>query len=960
MKKRKIIFFACLLVLATAALTALLSSDKLLFDYPEKGVRYLLIRIGNGLSSQYGLAFFMSFDEPHPLESVERVPVDCPGTRSATGHFGRARKISGESSSYIATRVFWDKVKSPNYTLSFWVKVDEPRPDQEIWYSEAGAGSIGFKLEDGQMTFFVPSTSLVQKVSDPFDSFKKFVNLVAVVDGATGQAKLYENGQPKAEAAVSVGTLPRRYLEFGRAQWNSFRGSVDEAAVWQRALTDREVRTLARSQRPLLTRLEPVNVAVLKGVQAYRKIVPMVLEAFHKLNPAYNTYLPIKVGLPEVSFHFSNSDSRHFIHAHEESLLSGQRTDRAAHFKRVIAQINGKLREMEVCLDDSYNTETPARRPAYIVQSLPEPSDESFEPLRIYPPESYSLFHPDSPYPTPLDTNGLVRLSIDGNNKGIYCMEPVDRLGGAWLADDWRKMHNRRFPLRNSWGGKLGEEWRLSPEDRQANRNWIRHLLSCDFQNPWSPREWSWQIRRQERLFKEAEFSEHTMSAFDVLGRNPSPFYILSDLDLTSAGFGYVWKSSNPKLIDDAGQVKRPDGDLPREVVMTATSPDGKTSDYRFRVVPANPRLPALMLHINSPLVKISRQDFSAIFYPAGSQSIPRRLTGFQNTGGGIKHHGNTSYWKAAKKPLSLRFDEPHHLFTQTDTKNLYLLSGYADDTRLRNKFSYDTFRSFSAPDKQRYAPEMAWTEVFINGNYYGVFETCTRIHGTLLGTTDKPDDPHNTPLLFKIRSVIPLFANTDVDIFEAILPGADDLCRRDAVLGLMQFTSGADSVTFKRDIAKHIDVDNLIDFTLLLNFAGNEDGRVTNFYLARGAAEDSPFFLIPWDYDKTFRERFRFLGNHLIGRMQDEYPGFNDRLIRRWSELRSSVLSDQAVDHRITAMENTLAGYMDWEYEIITMPVGTPDYATTVAEFRRIVKIRLKNMDAYFKEPTPVAPQTP
>lgn len=960
MKKRNIILYAGLLALAGAALTAFLSSDKLLFDYPEKGVRYLLIRIGNGLGSQHGLAFFMSFDEPHPLESVERVPVDCPGTKSVVGSFGRARKINGESSSYIATRVFWDKVKSPDYTLSFWVKVDEPRPNQEIWYSEAGPASIGFKLEDGQMTFFVPSTSTVQKISYPFESFKKFVNLVAVVNGTTGEAKLFENGQMKAESAVSVGTLPRRYLEFGKAQWNGFRGAIDEAALWQHALTDREVRTLARAHLPLLLRLEPLNVTVLKSVQAYRRIVPMVLEAFHKLNPAYNTYLPIKVGLPEVSFHFSNSDSRHFIHAHEESLLSGQRTDRAANFKRVIAQINGKLREVEVSLDDTYNTETPAKRPAYVVQSIPGATNDVIEPVRIYPPEAYSLFHPDSPYPAPLDTNSLIRLTIDGNAKGVYCIEPVDRQGGAWLADDWRKMHNRRFPLRNSWGGKLGEDWRLSPEERQANRDRIRHLLSCDFQNPWSPREWSWQIRRQERLFKEVEFMEHGLTAFDVMGRNPSPFYILADLDLTSAGVGYVWKSSNPKLMDDAGRVTRPAGDLPCEVIMTATSRTGKKSEYRFRVIPDKPKLPALMLHINSPLVKINRLDFSAMFYPAGGQGEPRRLTGFQNTGGGLKHHGNTSYWKAAKKPLSLRFDEPHHLFTKTDTKNLYLLSGYADDTRLRNKFSYDTFRSFSAPDKQRYAPEMAWTEVFINGDYYGVFETCTRVHGTLLGTKDKPDDPRNTPLLFKIRSVIPLFANTDVDIFEAILPGADDLSRRDAVLGLMQFTSGSDSETFKRDIAKHIDVDNLIDFTLLLNFAGNEDGRVTNFYLARGAAEDSPFFLIPWDYDKTFRERFLFLGNHLIGRMQSDYPGFNDHLIRRWSELRATVLSDQAVDNRITTMENELVGYMDWEYELIKMPAGTPSYAATVAEFRRIVKIRLKNMDEYFQNRPSATPATP
>lgn len=949
MKRRKIIFFALVLVVVGVALNAVLSSDKILFDYPEKGIQHVLFRIGDRLRSQHGLAFFVSFDESHPIESVVRVQVDSPGTKSVVGRFGRARKFDGESNSYIATRASWDQVKPPDYTLSIWVKIAERRPDQEIWYTESGVSSIGLKLEEGRMTFCIPGTSQVQTLSYPFDAFKKFVNVVGVVDGMTGQAKLYEDGKLKAETGVEVGTLPHRYLEFGKAQWNCFRGSIDEAAVWQRALSSREVRTLARTRRSLLFRLEPLHVALLECIRAYRQVVPTVLEAFHKLNPLYNTHLPVKAGLPKISFHFSNSDLRHFVRAHEESLLSGRRTDRAANFRKIVAQINGKPMEVEICLEDTYSSEERIRRPAYVIRPLLDAGGDGIQPQRIYPAEAYTLFHPDSMFPAPLDPQSLVRFSVDGSVKGVYCVEPVDRMGGAWLLDDRRKMNNKNFPLRNSWGGKLGEAWKLAPEAQQANRDKIRHLLSCDFQNPWSPREWSWQIRRQAQLFKDNGFTEHGMTAFDVLGDNPSPFYVLSSLDLASAGADCVWSSSNAELIDVTGRVKRPQGDLPVEVVMTATARDGKAEDFRFRVVPDKPALPALMLHINAPLVKISRQDFSAIFYPIGSNSTPRRLTGFQSTGGGIKHHGNTSYWKSAKKPMSLRFDEPHHLFTDTDTRHLYLLSGYSDDTRLKNKFSYDTFRSFASSDQPRYAPEVSWTEVFVNGEYYGVFETCTRIHGSALGTKDKPDDFHNTPLLYKIRAVIPLFADTNVDIFQAILPGADDLSRRDAILGLMKFTSGADTETFSRDIAKHFDVDNLVDFTLLLNFSGNEDGRVTNFYIARGAAEDSPFFLIPWDYDKTFRDRFLFLNNYLIGRMQNEYPGFNEMLSRRWAELRATVLTVQEVDARITEAESVLSGYMHWEYELLKMPMESSSYETNIAEFRRIVKLRLNKMDEFF-----------
>ncbi|MGI5870289.1 MAG: CotH kinase family protein [Kiritimatiellia bacterium] len=957
MKRKRIARCILLVVFAGAALAWLLSSDALLFDRPETKAREIQTCIGERLSSRHRVAFYASFDEPHPRESVHRTRLICPDTRTVPGRFGRARKINGESSSYIRTAVFWDVVKSPSYALSFWVKVQGPNPDQEIWHTQAEAASIGFQLEQGRMTFHVPGTSHMQQVSYPFDSFNRFVHLATVVDGPSRTVRLYEDGALKAEASVDAGPLPHRHLEFGCAQWNAFRGCIDEAALWNRALSDSEVRSLARARRSLPARLEPWKIAQLRIVEAYQRIMPTVLASFHKLNPAFNPRLPTRIGIPEVSLRFSKSDSRHFIRAHEESKLSGQRTDRAAKSREIIAKIDGKIVNVEACLDDAYDVALPTRRPAFVLQTLPGTKDGDIEPTRLYPPETYSLFHPDSPFPAPLGTNGLVRLVIDGVAKGIYCTEPADRLGGAWLIDDARSRRNAKFPLRNAWGGTLGETWRLTPEAQQEARKRIQHLLSCDFQNPCSHREWSWRIRHQEQRFVEARFVEHGMTAFDIMGRNPSPFHVVENLDLAAAGTHRIWRSDNPDVIDSQGRVKRPAGDLPVEVEMTATTPDGTTETLRFRVVPERPRLPVLMLYVNQPLSKVARRDFSAVFHPAGGEGAPRRLTGRQSTGGGIKHRGNTSYLKAAKKAMSLRFDKPHHLFTETDTRHLYLLSGYADDTRMRNKLSYDLFRSFAAPGQPRHAPEMAWAEVFVNGDYYGVFEVCTRVHGCELGAKDKPDDPRHTPLLFKIRQATHVFANANADAFEPILPGADDLSRRDALLGLLTFTARADTETFRRDIARHIDVDNLVDFILLLNFTGNEDGRISNFYLARGADEGSPFFFIPWDYDKTFNEPFRVLSNSLIDRMRNEVAGFNDKLSRRWAELRAGELSEQAIDARISRMEDALAGYMDWEYDLQNPPEGTPRHGEAVAELRRITKQRLSQMDALFEKTTDANP---
>ena len=111
--------------------------------------------------------------------------------------------------------------------------------------------------------------------------------------------------------------------------------------------------------------------------------------------------------------------------------------------------------------------------------------------------------------------------------------------------------------------------------------------------------------------------------------------------------------------------------------------------------------------------------------------------------------------------------------------------------------------------------------------------------------------------------------------------------------------------------------------------------------------------------YDKTFRERFLLLSNSLIDRMRNEVPGFNDALARRWAELRAGELSEQAVDARISRMEDTLAGYMDWERALLNPPEGTPRHDEAVAEFRRVAKLRLAQMDALFgKAPAATAPE--
>ena len=134
-----------------------------------------------------------------------------------------------------------------------------------------------------------------------------------------------------------------------------------------------------------------------------------------------------------------------------------------------------------------------------------------------------------------------------------------------------------------------------------------------------------------------------------------------------------------------------------------------------------------------------------------------------------------------------------------------------------------------------------------------------------------------------------------------------------------MTFTSRAGPEEFARGIADRVDLDNAIDFLLLLNFAQNMDGRTTNFYLGRDGAPGARFFFIPWDYDHTFdRDDVAWLSNHLFDRLERDLPGFHDRLCARWRELRQGPLADRALEDRIDAMEARLDGCVDWDLALL------------------------------------------
>ena len=89
-----------------------------------------------------------------------------------------------------------------------------------------------------------------------------------------------------------------------------------------------------------------------------------------------------------------------------------------------------------------------------------------------------------------------------------------------------------------------------------------------------------------------------------------------------------------------------------------------------------------------------------------------------------VRGRGNSTWVVHEKKPYSLKLENKGDLLGMGAAKDWILLADALDTSAMRNKIVYD----FAAKAGLPYTPEARWTEVYLNGEYAGLYLLCERV----------------------------------------------------------------------------------------------------------------------------------------------------------------------------------------------------------------------------------------
>lgn len=894
-------------------------------------------------NSRMGVAAYWSFDRGENCAPERGIGV---GTVCAPGVSGDALFFDGHDDTFFATGLLWQP--RGDFSVSMWLKAEALPIRQDVVF-QGRRDQIGFRIDSGNLVFDLPSTNGVASFSCPFTSFGKFVHVAAVVEPSAGVVSLYVGGVRQCAGALCGLNEPDWDVNIGRCalkgKHNAFRGALDELVLWDRALDGDEIAMMAGSPRGTRT-------AALKGGRRLRiakyRFLSAVAGAMDRIAGLAETN-PVRHfrarrerrNLRRVDIVLKKGALRRLLGAHASSVASGHRTPAATRSSRGHVMAGGHGSRCRISLCGGTLSYPESGRMPFVLETedgeglmpggvrrvILMPPESGGWLTRLAESEAWRL----SGLPNPPPATELVSLGINGHSVGVYLMSDASRMLVQAGEDMNPLAHDAKRPLDPM---REAECSRLAPQKVSGR---IKAAMDSQFSED-AMREYERRVRTAADLFmcdghsplpaaKRAEtlaeslagaIAPRTPAAADsflldedlLLGGNRAPWLVNRDLDFSGVrvpdGWSLSFRSEAPEWIGDDGRiVKRPEK-RPEFVTITATVTDAaggsSVRSLEFRLAPEAGAVPALFIWTPVRFGRTHRTDAAVeLVDPRQPGLEPAAFTATAAGGpGGVRYRGNSSFI-SGKKLLNVKLDVPHGLFGATDTRSLLAINSYADPMRIWNGFAFSLFRSFPRSDgKDNVAPHVKLFEVFCNGRYCGLQEFAERIDWRLLGD--------NRAAVFRHMTVAPR------DTF--VRQTSPDPCDADALGIYSSLIENLEREPTEESVAAvlgALDVDSAIDYQILYSLLANSNGSPYNYWTHDAIAyrpSSGMLEFIPWDFDNGSDNRHKLVENKLDKWLEANVPGYLARRSARWSELRKTVLREDAL---VDAFDSLLDVHFDY-----------------------------------------------
>lgn len=356
-----------------------------------------------------------------------------------------------------------------------------------------------------------------------------------------------------------------------------------------------------------------------------------------------------------------------------------------------------------------------------------------------------------------------------------------------------------------------------------------------------------------------------------------------------------------------------------------------------------------------------------------------------------INYRGASSYNSFNKRQYHIEFHPEEGNPDKLDLPllgmgegNDWVLNGpFLDRTLIRNHLIFGFSRQILD-----WAPDTRLCEVYLDGEYQGVYVLIeavkndpTRLdlsdYGLLSGCTAyivKRDRDNTEGCLFQNYGLLKGYTAYQMSI---VFPKAENLTKdqhRYICNDINRFEEALYSDAFddpEHGYAAYIDVDNFVDYYIINEFTMNLDAGYLSTYIYKDAA--GKIRMTVWDYNNAFNnymgadkpvDEFFVAESNWYDRLFRD-RAFTDKVIARYRELRSGLLSDETLFGNIDEYVLDLGDSVDRNFEIWGFTFyermlsrdaegnsrDPKNYGEAIAQLKDCIRLRGEFMDAHIED---------